>query len=96
MTPEQIKNLLPIIEALVEGKAVQFRPRNTILPWEDVIVVTGFYDDYEYRIKPEPRRFWLIENCTGPGSVQFESKTDAALNCKFGSIGIVEFVEVIK
>ena len=52
MTREEIKELLPIMQAFAEGKSIQMRTENR--PWFDVL------DDkleigkiFEYRIKPE-------------------------------------------
>ena len=65
MTREEIKELLPIMQAWAEGKAIQFRKKGTS-EWVD------FYEDdlrvssaYYYRIKPEPkyRPFKTQEEC---------------------------------
>ena len=64
MTREEIKELLPIMQVLGEGKSIQMRTKNR--PWSDVL------DDkierstiFEYRIKPEPkyRPFKTKEEC---------------------------------
>ena len=65
MTREEIKELLPIMQAFAEGKAIQFRKKGTS-EWVD------FYEDdlrvssaYYYRIKSEPkyRPFKSQEEC---------------------------------
>ena len=65
MTREEIKELLPIMQAWAEGKAIQFRKKGTS-EWVD------FYEDdlrvssaYYYRIKSEPkyRPFKTQEEC---------------------------------
>ena len=55
MTREEIKELLPIMQAWAEGKAIQFRTKGTV-EWVD------YHEDdlrlsslYHYRIKPEPK-----------------------------------------
>jgi len=57
MTPERAKELLPIIEAFANGKKVQWRLRksDTWCNTDD----PGFSERFEYRIKPEPRMFWI-------------------------------------
>lgn len=64
MTREEIKELLPIMQAFAEGKSIQMRTKNR--PWFDVL------DDkleigkiFEYRIKSEPkyRPFKTKEEC---------------------------------
>lgn len=64
MTREEVKELLPIMQAFAEGNSIQMRTKNR--PWFDVL------DDkleickiFEYRIKPEPkyRPFKNQEEC---------------------------------
>ena len=65
MTREEIKELLPIMQAWAEGKIIQFRKKGTV-QWVDL-----YEDDlrvssaYHYRIKPEPkyRPFESQEEC---------------------------------
>ena len=65
MTREEIKELLPIMQAWAEGKIMQFRKKGTV-EWVDL-----YEDDlrvssaYHYRIKPEPkyRPFKSQEEC---------------------------------
>lgn len=65
MTREEIKELLPIMQAWAEGKIIQFRKKGTV-EWVDL-----YEDDlrvssaYHYRIKPEPkyRHFKSQEEC---------------------------------
>ena len=55
MTREEMKELLPIMQAWAEGKIIQFRKKGTV-QWVDL-----YEDDlrvssaYHYRIKPEPK-----------------------------------------
>ena len=65
MTREEIKELLPIMQAWAEGKAIQFRIKGTV-EWidyhEDDLRLSSLY---HYRIKPEPkyRPFETKEEC---------------------------------
>ena len=52
MTREKAKEMLPIIQAYAEGKAIQYR--NIEGEWED-IEEPSFSEYIEYRIKPEPK-----------------------------------------
>ena len=63
MNRERAKELLPIITAFAEGKAIQYRKQNCSERW------FAFDDDesprfdieyYEYRIKPEPRTVFVV------------------------------------
>ena len=62
MNRERAKELLPIIQAFAEGKAVQSRwlasQEQISNEWLDVEAL-GNIGAREYRIKPEPREFWL-------------------------------------
>lgn len=64
MTRDRAKELLPVIQAFAEGKAVEFRLHDS-RHWEDAaqsgpsFVSLTWNDHCEYRIKPEPREWWL-------------------------------------
>lgn len=63
MTREQAKELLPIIQAFVDGKTIEART-NSISKW--IETTTPKFDLlHEYRIKPEPkyRPFKNVEEC---------------------------------
>lgn len=63
MNREQMKELLPIIQAFVDGKQIQFLR----IEWEDINKLTDdlFINPELYRIKPEPkyRLFKNAEEC---------------------------------
>lgn len=65
MNRNQAKQLLPIIQAYAEGKAIESRciKGDTSLWYDDKD--PSFDDDFEYRIKPEPtyRPFKDAEEC---------------------------------
>ena len=64
MIREEIKELLPIMQAFAEGKSIQMRTKNR--PWFDVLDDKLEIDKiFEYRIKPEPkyRPFKTKEEC---------------------------------
>ena len=65
MTREEIKELLPIMQAWTEGKIIQFRKKGTV-EWVDLYEDNlRFSSAYHYRIKPEPkyRPFKTQEEC---------------------------------
>ena len=66
MTREEGKELLPIIQAWIEGKEIQFKTRSG--KWVDIEENEGLsfvYPSSAYRIKPEPkyRPFKNQEEC---------------------------------
>lgn len=58
MTREQAKELLPVIQAFAEGKTVQFRFSDGT--WVDCRQLDFSGPQLNYRIKPEPREFWIL------------------------------------
>lgn len=64
MNREQAKELLPIIQAFVKGKTIEFRERGCTL-WTESISPIFNFAIFEYRIKPEPkyRPFRNAEEC---------------------------------
>ena len=64
MTREEVKILLPIIQAFAEGKAIQFRCKTG--EWLNILSEFDFtLSPDDYRIKPEPkyRPFKSQEEC---------------------------------
>ena len=61
-TREETKKLLPIIQAFVEGKTIQYKFSEG---WRDLDGLTELSDTSKYRIKPEPkyRPFKNQEEC---------------------------------
>lgn len=70
MTKEEAKEFYPILQAFAEGKAIECRTKpgtiSTSIPneWTEMKEI-GFWNDIEYRIKPEPkyRPFKNAEEC---------------------------------
>ena len=67
MTPEQAKELLPIIKAYSEGKTIQYKNDDTGNKWVDGKDFAFSYDPEHYRIKPDTikyRSYILCSNGT--------------------------------
>ena len=60
MNRERAKELLPIIQAFAEGKTVQMMKGDD--DWFDVGDRCEWFNALHYRIKPEPREFWIFTN----------------------------------
>lgn len=63
MNKEYAKQLLPIIQAWVNGKIIQYRGIEEKDGWYDVHSensIDMFNPTVKWRIKPEPREFWLV------------------------------------
>ena len=66
MTREEVKILLPIIQAFAEGREIEFRSKGFGEEWKKVNEIPGLsYSSFDYRIKPEPnyRPFKNAEEC---------------------------------
>lgn len=67
MDRQQAKELLPIIQAFADGKAIEVRSNSKYNPGEWIETTTPTFDikSHEYRIKPEPkyRSFKDAEEC---------------------------------
>lgn len=58
MNRDNAKEFIPLINALAEGKTIQLMTRNG---WVDIVLTFFSKDPSFYRIKPEPRTFYLAE-----------------------------------
>lgn len=100
MNRKLAKELLPIITAFAEGKTVQLR--NGAGVWEDIETLNTVYPAFYFRIKPEPRVFYVQiatehNNMYFPGTELLGTETgykhhhdDPALDKKWEYIKVVE------
>ena len=70
MNARKAKEVLPLIQALAYGKTIQHRVQGA--NWRDCD--NPLFEDWRdmYRVKPEPREFWIV------GGLTFRSRTDAS------------------
>lgn len=93
MTREQAKELLPIITAFVEGKIIQVYTTNGWKTTDDPAFDSTFS---LFRIKPEPREFWLIDNhITEPLTVLYSEPNEYFRN-DHPHCEIIHVIEVIE
>lgn len=95
MTPQIAKDLLPIIQAYADGKTIQYRlnPSETFHDCSNL----SFQEPAEhYRIKPEPREFWIGTNAKDGNGVfvgwAYDNQKDAA-DCSGRPIKVREVLE---
>lgn len=100
MNRERAKELLPILEAYANGEDIEFRGNYSLDPigeWvsmpEDERMSMQFpRDDYEYRIKPSPREWWInIYRNTGHSHTVHSSKE---LAIKFADSHVKETIKL--
>jgi len=88
MTPERAKELLPIIQAYAEGKTIQYRA-NINVGWRDA-GGPRWDDDFEYRIKPEPKVIYVNEYENGDMAVcKTKARAEAEADSEFRENGIL-------
>lgn len=58
MTRAEAEKHLEVIKAFAEGDPIQVRGPHPY--WENVVNSAEFRFHWEYRVKPEPREFWLV------------------------------------
>ena len=60
-TRERIKELLPVLQAYAEGKTIEFKDKYSHPHvWNSTNLVLGFKDGYDYRIKSEPQKKYIV------------------------------------
>ena len=89
---------LPLVQALADGKDLQVL--NNAQVWVEFNDIGFSLDVSKYRIKPEPREVWFVENPTN-GFLYYESfkdeklaRTNASNNLAYTKV--VKFREVIE
>jgi hypothetical protein len=76
MTTTDAAKILPAVQAFAEGKAVQVRSSDKA-DWQDSSSPT-FHPDLDWRVKPEPREWWLVyDSDTDPTNHQGNLNADA-------------------
>ena len=64
MNKDNAKDFLPLVKALAEGRVIQFKSDDA--GWVDAAPDIGWtMRPSAYRIKPEPREWFLWRNCVG-------------------------------
>lgn len=59
MNKENAKEYLPLVQALAEGKTIQYKQDGI---WKDPLDLSFSLEAHKYRIKPEPRTFEVWRN----------------------------------
>lgn len=91
MNSTNAKDYLPLVQSLADGKTVQWLTNAG--EWQDVGQVDFCDTPSSYRIKPEPRRFFVSTDALGYPSDVYTSSQAAAFSDKSR---LVEVVEVLK
>lgn len=92
MTRKRAEELLPVIQAFAEGKEIEFKHKEG-----DEWFTQDYYvwdEDYEYRIKPEPRE-WYINIYDSDDSYMHNTKIQAD-NMGKGRIECIKVREILE
>ena len=93
MTREEAKKLLPIIQAFAEGRVIQSRHiKGGASLWYDVETPNFDNNDFDYRIKPEPkyRPFKDADECW---KEMLKHRPFGWVKCKEdGSLGLITLI----
>jgi len=92
MNREEVRELLPIMQAFAEGKNIQYFSFEKI--WTDV-VTPSFVSSSKWRVKPEPREFYLCNRCTSGTWIAHETYDEAAETTRENAT-IIKVREVIE
>lgn len=87
MNKYNVKDFLPLVQALAEGKEIQqvFEFCNGEFRWSNVSKLDTSLPADAYRVRPEPREIWLNRHIDGRNSdVAYESKARAAVGLMDG------------
>jgi hypothetical protein len=96
MDRERAKELLPIIQAFAEGRAIERRLKNGS-QWYVIEYPNWMHEDAEYRIKPEPPkpREWWINDYGNSLAIPVESRESADLCAGPNRIRCIHVREVL-
>ncbi len=95
MNKDNAKDFLPLVQALAEGKVIQI---NTVDGWEDLTgeISLCFAPD-QYRIKPEPREFFVVRWPDGFEGAPYRTEREAKQILSNETTGkIIRYREVIE
>ena len=101
MNSSNAKDYLPLVQALADGKVIQFKVnRGGLDEWRDMNqeeITLGYYDPHMYRIKPEPREIWVNRFPDGHDALTWY-ETEEAAHRAYGRVGAVQvrYREVIE
>lgn len=95
MNKEEAKDFLPLVQALAEGKTIQYC--NQEGNWLDVSAPAFHKKPELYRIKPEPHVLWVLRDDHDRFGGVFLEESKAAEQAKFvENAKIVKYVEELE
>lgn len=77
MDKNTAKHYLPFVQALVDGKTIQYKAHPDD-PWKDMENAHFVREPSCFRIKPEPQVLWVLFDSKGRRYDSFHEKSEAA------------------
>lgn len=95
MNKDNAKDYLPLVQALADGKVIQFNA--SCSGWTDTDWIVPDQPACRYRIKPEPREVWINRFPDGHDGLTWYETEEAALRA-YGHVGAIQvrYREVIE
>lgn len=79
MNKDNAAQYLPLVQAMAEGKTIQMRHSSRHL-WQDISDLDLSYPHDHYRVKPEPREYWLARDSKNGEFLVFDKIPTARWN----------------
>jgi len=92
MNIEETKVAIAVMQAFVEGKKIEWMVRGS--PWQEVEEPVWSWNEVTYRVKREPREFWV--NIYESRVVTYRTKDSADFNAANDRIACVHVREVLE
>ena len=101
MNKDNAAQYLPLVQAVADGKVIQHNPRVMVnAEWIDLHNPSFTEPPENYRIKPEPREWWLVRSsASGSFAKEFPNEQDARAYAEtfgYAALVVVHVREVIE
>ena len=99
MNKNNAAQFLPLVQALADGKTIQYNAGGTDSPdWGDVTMIYSNLDPLSYRVKPEPRE-WVLAVATKlnstfeTGAISEQRTNEGCFNEYWEAVKVREILE---
>ena len=79
MTRDEAREFAKVVQAYADGRYVQCEDE---MEWSDANN-PSFHPLYRWRIKPEPREWWVVVNCHGNCLKTCKNRADAEVSMEY-------------
>jgi hypothetical protein len=82
MTRDEAREFAKVVQAYADGQDVQWREPDVDRPWCDDFE-PDFDTNFQWRIKSEPREWWVVVSCHGNCLKTCKNRADAEASMKY-------------